>query len=96
MIARLKSFNFDVPDLARFPCLRLAIEAISKGGTYPAVLSAADEVAVSLFLDGRIGFMDIPRLVEKTLGGHSSVIDPDLEQTLAADVWAREYIMSMV
>ena len=93
---QLKSLNFARPDLARFPCLRLAIEAIAEGGTYPAVLSAADEIAVSLFLDGRIGFMDIPRLVEKTLGGHRSVSDPGLEQVLTADGWAREYIMSMV
>ncbi len=93
---QLKSFNFDRPDMANFPCLRLSIEAIEKGGTYPAVLSAADEVAVGLFLDGKIGLMDIPRLVEKALGAHRSMDNPTLEQILAADGWAREYIVSVV
>jgi len=93
---QLQSFNFDRPDVAHFPCLRLAIESLEKGGTYPAVLSAADEAAVGLFLDGKIGLMDIPRLVEKALGAHRSVDNPTLEQILAADGWAREHIVSVV
>ncbi len=77
-------------DLGRYPCLRLALEAGESGGTMPAVLSAADEVAVSLFLDGRIGFLDIPRLLEDTLGRHSRVENPSLDDILAADAWARQ------
>ena len=88
---RLTSLNFEPPDLTRFPCLRLAMETGEKGGTYPAVLCAADEVAVGLFLSYRIGFLDIARLVEETLEHHQSISHPLLEEILAADAWAREY-----
>ncbi len=88
---RLASLNFEPPDLTRFPCLRLAMEAGEKGGTYPAVLCAADEVAVGLFLSYRIGFLDIAKLVEETLEHHESISCPSLEEILAADAWAREY-----
>jgi 1-deoxy-D-xylulose-5-phosphate reductoisomerase len=88
---RLTSLNFEPPDLARFPCLRLAMETGEKGGTYPAVLCAADEVAVGLFLSYHIGFLDIAELVEETLEHHQSISHPFLEEILAADAWAREY-----
>lgn len=83
------AFTFEEPDMDRFPCLRLALEAGHKGGTYPAVLSAADEVAVELFLKGNIGFMDIPRLISEAASEHVSTPDPTLEDILAADEWAR-------
>jgi len=82
--------TFEAPDLERFPCLRLALEAGRRGGTYPAVLSAADEVAVELFLEQRIGFLDIATLVEEALEQHQSIPHPSLEEILAADAWARE------
>ena len=82
--------TFEAPDLERFPCLRLALEAGRRGGTYPAVLSAADEVAVELFLEQRIGFLDIATLVEDTLEQHQGIPHPSLEEILAADAWARE------
>lgn len=82
--------TFEAPDLERFPCLRLALEAGREGGTYPAVLSAADEAAVELFLEQRIGFLDIATLVEDTLEQHQSTPHPSLEEILAADAWARE------
>jgi len=88
---RLASLNFEPPDLARFPCLRLAMEAGERGGTYPAALCAADEVAVGLFLSCRIGFLDIAKLVEDALEHHQSISCPSLEEILAADAWAREY-----
>jgi 1-deoxy-D-xylulose-5-phosphate reductoisomerase len=87
--------TFTQPDLDAFPCLGLAIEAGRKGGTYPAVLCAADEVAVELFLSGRIGFVDIPALIERTLAQHQAVAHPSLEEVLAADVWAREEVLKM-
>ena len=59
------------------------------------MLSAADEVAVGLFLQGRIGFTDIPRLVAQALEQHTSVEHPTLKQVLAADSWARECLSSM-
>jgi len=88
--ANIGPLTFEAPDLERFPCLRLALEAGREGGTYPAVLSAADEVAVELFLEQRIGFLDIATLVEDTLEQHQGIPHPSLEEILAADAWARE------
>ena len=89
------SLIFEQPDLNRFPCLKLAIEAGKKGGTYPAVLCAADELAVDMFLDQRIGFMDIPCLVEQTLEKHVNNPRPAIEEIMAADKWARETILEL-
>jgi 1-deoxy-D-xylulose-5-phosphate reductoisomerase len=85
------ALNFEPPDLARFPCLRLAREAGEKGGTYPAVLCAADEVAVEMFLAHRISFVDIARLVEDALDRHRGVKHPSLNEVLEADAWTRQY-----
>jgi 1-deoxy-D-xylulose-5-phosphate reductoisomerase len=87
---KLKELRFEEPDYSVFPCLRLAIEAGKKGGTCPAVLCAADEVAVDLFLAERIKFTDIARLIELTLEAHDNVVNPGLDQILWADSWARE------
>jgi 1-deoxy-D-xylulose-5-phosphate reductoisomerase len=85
-IARL---DFEAPDFGRFPCLRLAFDAIRAGGAAPAVLNAANEVAVTAFLDGRLGFTGIPMLIEDVLtrlpGGSAS----SLEDLLAVDAEAR-------
>ena len=89
-LAAAGSLNFGTPDMDRFPCLRLAMEAGRRGGTYPAVMAAADEVAVARFLDGEIGFLDIPAVIEEVMAKHDSVADPDLEAVLAADAWARD------
>jgi len=88
------SLEFEPPDLSRFPCLKLAMEAGRRGGTYPAVLSAADDVAVELFLSNRIAFPDIAKLVEQTLEYHQSINHASLEEVLAADDWARDYARS--
>lgn len=65
------SFTFLEPDRIAFPCLQLAYDALGEGGTMPAVLNAANEVAVDGFLEGRIGFMDIPRVIRKTMEAHT-------------------------
>ena len=91
----LKELTFEQPDFDTFPCLKLALEAGRKGGTYPAVLCAADEVAVGLFLAQRIRFTDIARLVERTLAEHRADTHPTLEIILAADGWAREKVLSI-
>jgi len=88
---KIQSLNFEPVDYSKFPCLKLALEAGRKGGTYPAVLCAADEVAVELFLNKQITFTDIPKIVQKTLEQHQSIAQPSLEEILAADAWAREY-----
>jgi 1-deoxy-D-xylulose-5-phosphate reductoisomerase len=88
---RINSLTFERLDYDKFPCLKLAVEAGKSGGTYPAVLCAADEVAVEFFLNHRIDFTDIAKFVEKTLGQHRNISQPSLEEILAADSWAREY-----
>jgi 1-deoxy-D-xylulose-5-phosphate reductoisomerase len=87
--------TFAQPDIGRFPCLRLAIEAGKKGGTYPAVLCAADEVAVELFLKEQLRFIDIPVIVEKVLAEHASVDHPSLDAIKSADRWAREVALKI-
>ncbi len=85
-IARL---DFEPPDLQRFPCLRLAFEAVRTAGTAPAVLNAANEVAVARFLGGELGFTQIAEVVERTLDEHETVAADDLETLLAVDAQAR-------
>jgi len=89
--SKIQSLSFEPVDYDKFPCLKLALDAGNLGGTYPAVLSAADEVAVELFLNGEINFTDIASVVQKTLEQHQSIAQPSLEEILAADAWAREY-----
>lgn len=92
---QVRSLSFEPVDMDRFPCLRLAIEAGGKGGTYPAVLSAADEVAVELFLSGDIGFGDIARVVAGSLERHQGTAHPTLEEIMAADAWARQVALEI-
>ena len=87
---KANSLNFEPVDYDRFPCLKLAVDAGKSGGTYPAVLCAADEVAVELFLSHRISFTDIAKIVQKTLEQHRNIPQPSLEEIQAADDWARE------
>jgi len=94
--SHINNLTFEQPNLDVFPCLKLAIEAGGKGGTYPAVLCAADEVAVELFLSQRIKFIDIPNLVEQTLEQHHAIACPTLEEIMVADAWAREKTMQFV
>jgi 1-deoxy-D-xylulose-5-phosphate reductoisomerase len=89
--ARLGSLNFAEPDLERYPCLGLALVAGRQGGTAPAALAAADEEAVAAFLDRRISFIDIPRLLADTLERYEPVSDPCLEEVLEADATARRF-----
>jgi 1-deoxy-D-xylulose-5-phosphate reductoisomerase len=82
--------DFEAPDLQRFPCLGLAFRAIEEGGSMPAILNAANEVAVAAFLEGRTGFTDIPRIIEKTMDSLAGQAADSLEVLLEADAQARE------
>jgi 1-deoxy-D-xylulose-5-phosphate reductoisomerase len=93
---RLARLEFFEPDLTRFPCLRLAYEAMREGGTMPASMSAANEVAVAAFLDGRIGFMDIPRVIDSAMEAHRTAPCLSIEAVLEADRWARSYAESLI
>ena len=92
---RINSLNFEPVDYDKFPCLKLAVDAGKSGGTYPTVLCAADEVAVELFLNHRIGFTDIAKIVQETLEQHRNIAQPSLEEILASDDWARECAISL-
>jgi 1-deoxy-D-xylulose-5-phosphate reductoisomerase len=87
---QIKSLTFETPDFDALPCLKLAIEAGKKGGTYPVALCAADEVAVELFLSQRLKFNDIARLVRRVLSQHQAIAHPTLAEIIKADSWARE------
>ena len=91
----INNLSFEQPDFDTFPCLKLAIEAGRKGGTYPAVVCAADEVAVELFLWQRIKFIDIANLVGQALEQHQAIAHPSLEEIMAADAWARQRVLKL-
>ncbi len=84
------SLTFEEPDRERFPALDLCYRALRSGGTTPAVLSAANEVAVTAFLDDRVGFMEIPQVLERTLDAHEPFEPKSIEDVLKVDLWARE------
>ena len=88
-LLKIGRLDFSAPDVKRFPCLRLAYDALNAGGTAPAILNAANEVAVEAFLAGRIGFMEIPHIIESVLS--SSVLDTveSIAQLVAVDAEAR-------
>ena len=88
-LAMAGQLTFGEPDISRFPCLGLAMESGRLGGTYPAAMAAADEVAVERFMAGEVGFLDIPGIIEGVMERHESTSDPDLEAVFAADTWAR-------
>lgn len=83
------TLDLEPADFEKFKCLRLAYDALDTGGTAPAVLNAANEVAVAAFLDERIGFLAIPDIIEETLSRHDSTPANDLGTVLEADRWAR-------
>ncbi|HSP56550.1 MAG TPA: 1-deoxy-D-xylulose-5-phosphate reductoisomerase, partial [Dehalococcoidia bacterium] len=95
-LKRIGSLTFGIPDLKQYPCLGLALEAGRKGGTYPAVLAAADEVSVQNFLAGHIGFLDIAHAMDDALNSHHGLAQPTLEEILQADSWARAFTADWV
>ena len=92
----LGALTFEKPDTRKFPSLLFAFEACRQKGTLPAVLNAANETAVSAFLEKRIGFQDIFRLVSKTMETHTRIDNPDLSSIIEADSWAREKAESLI
>jgi 1-deoxy-D-xylulose-5-phosphate reductoisomerase len=94
-LATVGKLEFFPPDFDKFPCLRLAFEAGARGGTAPAVLNAANEAAVDLFLNDRIPFHRIPALLEDVLG-RATIADLDsIETAVAADQWARHEVVDL-
>lgn len=88
-LLKIGRFDFEAPDPGRFPCLRLAFDALVRGGTAPAVLNAANEIAVQAFLQENISFMDIPRMIESVLDSVPIQPAATMDQVVAADQAAR-------
>ncbi|OPX33977.1 MAG: 1-deoxy-D-xylulose-5-phosphate reductoisomerase [Desulfobacteraceae bacterium 4484_190.1] len=88
--------SFEKPDFTRFKCLNLALNAAKTGGSMQTVLNGANEIAVEFFLDGRIGFLDIPDLIEKTIDAHQPYPVDSIEQIIEADAWARNTTRSFL
>ncbi len=88
-LLKTEKLEFLKPDIKKFPCLRLAYEAGICGGTTPAVLNAANEIAVAAFLERKIKFVDLPGIIDKVLNAHVCGNDSSLESVINADFWAR-------
>ena len=88
-LCQIGRLEFEEPDYDRFPCLNLAYQVLETGGTAPAVLSSADEEAVDIFLRGKIPFTGIYDLVSRVLSEHEIVADPEIDDILQVDRWAR-------
>jgi 1-deoxy-D-xylulose-5-phosphate reductoisomerase len=93
---RLKSLNFEKPDLKKFPCLALAYRAARELGTAPAVVNAANEVCVDAFLEEKIAFEEIAVTIERVLNRHSNCLRPTLGDILYADIWARQHAGAII
>jgi len=89
---KIRELTFFKPDLDTFSNLRLAMEALQKGGTLPAVLNGANEEAVREFLNKKISFTQISPLIEQALSAHHRVSSPDIQDILEADRWSREFV----
>ena len=93
-LAEIGRLDFEAPDADRFPALNLARRAGEVGGTLPAVLNAANEIAVEAFCAGEINFLEITANVARTMDAHELVAQPSLDEILAADAWAREVALA--
>ncbi len=95
-LCQLGQLHFHEPDLQRFRCLDLAYQALRTGGTAPAVMNAANEIAVDAFLERQLSFLAIANLIEEVLSRHEVRPLTDLEQVLAADAWSRDMARQLV
>ena len=95
-LAKIGTLTFEEPDMERFPALRLAFDALNAGKTYPAVLNAANEIAVAAFLDKKIRFIEIAETVDKTMQTHAAYTPVELDDYLQADQWARDTAKKLI
>ncbi len=94
--ANKPNLTFEEPDLVTFKCLTLAMQAAKKGGTACAVLTAANDIAVAAFLEGKLAFVQIPKIIEKTLEGHQIIKNPTIKDILEVDTWSRQTASSLI
>lgn len=94
-LLEVAQLSFEAPDLVKFPCLQMAFDAGQEGGTMPAVMNAANEVAVAAFLQGDIQFTKIPQIIAAVMDAHHNNMIPELPVILEADRWARAKALSL-
>ena len=90
--AKIGQMTFEAPDFTKFPCLKLAYEALKRGGSAPAILNVANEVAVYAFLDGKINYTGIPELIDKALGSINVTDEPDIDHILDIEKITKEFV----
>lgn len=95
-LVKISALTFEEPDIETFPCLQLAYEALRIGGSMPTVLNAANEVLVELFIQEKISFYDIPRMIELCLKKHDVEYDLDVDKIIKIDGWAREFVQNNI
>ena len=95
-LCRTGQLTFSEPDFERFPCLQLAYQAFAAGGTVPAVMNAANEVAVEAFLQKRLDFPGIPRVIEEVISRHDRENLEAVGKVLQADLWARQETRKLI
>jgi len=93
---KISTLNFNKVDYDRYPAVKLAIDAGKKGGSMPTVFNASNEVAVEAFINGKIKFLSIEAIIEKTINAHTIIKDPTLEEVLNVDRWARDFASQLI
>ena len=91
-LTEISNLSFEKPDFQKFPCIRLAYEALKEGGTFPIVLNVANDEVVAAFLNNNIQFTDIPKLIEDALHEHEYVENPNLEIISEMSKWTTNFI----
>ncbi len=94
-LTKVGQLTFRKPNFSKFPCIKLAYQALEIGGTMPAVLNGANEIAVNAFLNNQIGFLSIPQIIQGTMKEHEAKYNPNINDILNADYWARERALSL-
>ena len=90
----IESLTFEKPDFNKFPCMRLAFDALEQEGTAPALLNVVNEYSVYRFLNNEISFIEIPQLIEKALDEHDFIKEPSIDDVLNIEIWAQEFVKS--
>ena len=91
-LVKIKNLTFEAPNFDKFPCIKLAYDALESGGSTPVVLNVANEQAVYQFLNGRIKFIDIPKVIEKTCAVHQWIAEPTLDEILELELWTTDFV----
>ena len=91
-----RELTFKELDQERYPCFQLALEVGRRGGTWPAALCGADEMAVEIFLSRKIGFLDIHHVIRQALDGHQAIMEPTAQEILSAAAWSRQRVLGLV